>query len=185
MSERGGMESWRSVLIGLCATHGQRYFRAAAAIVRDPTDAEDACQQAFLKAWQGGLRVGIPDSPQAWLMRLTINEALTIYRRRHSAATLRLRASTGQSSAGDDEASRAEPDTREQLVTALGSLPETTRYVIVLRVIEGHSGNEVAELLDCSPAEVSRRLHAGMEALRRVLSGTPGVTAASIRVLSS
>jgi RNA polymerase sigma-70 factor (ECF subfamily) len=179
------MESWRTVLVGLCATHGQRYFRAASAIVRERTDAEDACQQAFLKAWQSGLRVGIPDSPQAWLMRLTINEALTIYRRRRSAAALRLRASTGRSSGGDDGASRAEVDTRERLVTALESLPESTRYVIVLRVVEGLSGNDAAELLDCSPAEVSRRLHSGMEALRRVLSGTTGETAAFTKVLSS
>jgi len=54
-------------------------------------------------------------------------------------------------------------------VAALATLPEALREVLVLRMMQGISGNEVAELLGISAAEVSRRLHAGMQRLREFL----------------
>jgi DNA-directed RNA polymerase specialized sigma24 family protein len=54
---------------------------------------------------------------------------------------------------------------------ALRELPDLTRAVVVLRIMQGMSGNEVKGLLGCSAAEVSRRLYSGMEQLRTLLSG--------------
>ena len=61
------------------------------------------------------------------------------------------------------------PLLRSTLEEALLTLPEPTRLVVVLRTMDGLSGNEVSELLDYSPSEVSRRFHEGLERLRGLL----------------
>ena len=60
------------------------------------------------------------------------------------------------------------PDVANMLRTSIAELPEQTQLVIVLRLVEGMSGNEVKSLLGCSASEVSRRLHNGMDHLRQV-----------------
>jgi len=59
---------------------------------------------------------------------------------------------------------------KEAVRNALLTLPEQTRLVVVLRVMQGMSGNEVASSLSCSPSEVSRRLYEGLEKLRASLA---------------
>jgi RNA polymerase sigma factor (sigma-70 family) len=63
-----------------------------------------------------------------------------------------------------------ELENREMVIGALEKLPDTTRMVVTLRIMQQFSGNEVKELLGCSASEVSRRLHEGMELLRNLLA---------------
>ena len=58
---------------------------------------------------------------------------------------------------------------RESVLAGLAQVDERVRTVVVMRMMEGLSGNEVAEILGCSAAEVSRRLHEGMDRLRELL----------------
>lgn len=166
MERPGETGEWKSTLVKVCATQGDRLLRAALAILRDLSEAEDACQQAILKALRRNSAKPAPANPFAWLMKLTVNEALNAYRRKRTAAAAR-RQYKGIVSV--DQTGSNEDQPRGRLFAALEQLPEQTRHVVVLRIIEGHSGNDVAELLECSPAEVSRRLYRGMEALRQAL----------------
>ncbi len=58
---------------------------------------------------------------------------------------------------------------RDSVIDALQKLPEKNRLVVTLRVMDGMPGKEVQKLVGCSASEVSRRLHQGMEELRKLL----------------
>ncbi len=73
--------------------------------------------------------------------------------------------------ASEDNPEAAELTERRDLVlSALAQLPEPIRGVVTLRMMQEMSGNEVGELLGCSASDVSRRLHEGLDQLRRFLS---------------
>ena len=96
-----------------------------------------------------------------------LNESLQVYRRRG----IERRAKNNYMARADSiVGTHDHVDLRESLHTNLAELPERTREVVVLRMIQGLGGNEVKELLGCSAAEVSRLLHQGLEQLRRLLA---------------
>lgn len=160
---------WRALLTDRLREDGRLYYRLAFGVLRNGGGAEEACQQAMLKAWdrRGGIE---PEKLRAWLARVVVNEALEVARRRK----VERRSLAGQASIGGARPGPAAPGdelaTREAVVRAMDRLPETARTVVALRVMQGMSGNEAKDLLGCSAAEVSRQLHAGMEQLRGLLA---------------
>ena len=60
-------------------------------------------------------------------------------------------------------------DERDELHAALATLPPLPQQVVTLRILDGLSGNETAQLLNCSPAVVSRQLHLGLSLLRKII----------------
>lgn len=160
-------ETKRAELAGLCRTHGKLLFGIAFGILRNADVAEECCQQAFLKAWERRGSIGNGGRLRGWLARVVMNESLLVLRRkRRERAVLDDPAwrCDGESSAA------ADPWLHGRITSALNNLPELTRIVVVLRVMQGISGNEVKQLLDCSASEVSRRLYSGMEQLRVLLA---------------
>lgn len=140
-------------------------FRLAYGVVRDSAAAEDAVQAAFLRAWQRP-PAGVANL-RAWLARLVIHEALQeLRRRRTERQTLERGRRPAAAAATLPDGGEPAAAVREALLT----LPETTRAVVVLRIMQGLSGNEVAGWLECSPAEVSRHLYRGLEQLRACLA---------------
>jgi RNA polymerase sigma-70 factor (ECF subfamily) len=149
--------------------HGRRLFRIAYGILGESHAAEDTCQQVILKAWELRDQVRDPAALQGWLMRVTVTESLQLVRRRRTDWKLR-DMDPPRTPEGMSPMERAE--FREVLHAALADLPELTRTVVVLRLIQGMSGNEVKAVLGCSASEVSRRLHHGMEYLRERMART-------------
>jgi RNA polymerase sigma-70 factor (ECF subfamily) len=148
---------------------GRLLFTLAYKILRDVDAAEDACQQAFLKAWQHQGTLQSRESLRAWLAQTVVNESLGVYRRRQTEKRI-LRQQAQTATAVVQEV--VDPgEQREEVLSHVSQLPEPIRTVVVLRLLEGLSGNEVKELLGCSAAEVSRRLHEGLDLLREKLRG--------------
>lgn len=162
-------DAWDGLLQEHVRLHGRRFFHIAYGILRDAHAAEDACQAALLKGWTLRDRIAEAGALHAWLLRVVITESLRLLRRRRSEARLQ-RHLVGSAPDGMSPAERVEFD--EAFRAALADLPETTQTVVVLRLVEGLSGNEVKRVLGCSASEVSRRLHYGMEYLRERLSKT-------------
>jgi RNA polymerase sigma-70 factor (ECF subfamily) len=157
-----------AMLITQVKSNSRLFFRLAYGVVRDVQAAEDVCQQAFLQAWQLRDRLREPSALRAWLCKVVINEGLRVVRRSKVEERAKDRCA-GPGGASMEPCDQAEFRARFQ--DALGQLPEQTRMVVVLRLVEGMSGNEVKSLLGCSASEVSRRLHQGMELLRTALAG--------------
>jgi RNA polymerase sigma-70 factor, ECF subfamily len=158
---------WASRLSEQVRQNGKLFFRLAYEILHDAAGAEDVCQQAFSKAWER--RAEIEDeSLRGWLAKVVVNESLAIVRRRKAEKRAMLSRAEVNPAASMDGAPATE--LRESVLIALEHLPEKARLVVVLRLMNGMSGNEVKSLLDCSAAEVSRQLYLAMEMLRKHLS---------------
>jgi RNA polymerase sigma-70 factor (ECF subfamily) len=161
-------------------SNNQRLFRAAWSILKDRSEAEDAVQSAYLKAFA---RIGEFEGRSAlstWLTRFAINEALgrlrSSRRRRkqledqgvpvldHYRETLMRGSQPVQPDAG-----LAREQLRVLLERAVAGLPDTFRSVFVLREIEGLNVEETAEALGLAPATVKTRLLRARRKLREAL----------------
>ena len=169
MATGKGSQEWASTLVLQVQTNSRLFYRVAYRILRDPGAAEDVCQQAFLKAWSVQESIKDAVALQAWLMRVVVNESLQVLRQRK----IRLRDAQSEQAKGDVRFSSLEHEEfREQFHQVLEELPAPTQTVVMLRLVEGLSGNEVKNLLGCSPSEVSRRLHQGLDHLRERLGSS-------------
>jgi RNA polymerase sigma-70 factor (ECF subfamily) len=130
-------------------------------ILRSPHDAEDALQEALLRAWRSLHQFEGRGSMRAWLYRIATNASLDQLRRRPEVPT-------GAEPADDietrDDFERRE--SRRRLIAAAGLLPPRQRAIFVLRDLFGLSGRETARLLDTTVASVNSGLQRARAALR-------------------
>lgn len=160
--------TWGPLLAEQIKANGRLFFRLAFGILRNSSAAEDACQQAFSKAWERRGEIDGPEALRPWLAKVVINESLATVRR--GKVEKRILATRAEEDVSMAVAPGTESEARESVVTALERLPETPRLVVTLRIMQGMSGKEVKALLGCSDSEVSRQLYLGMERLRTLLS---------------
>jgi RNA polymerase sigma factor (sigma-70 family) len=144
-------------------------FRTAYVIARDATDAEDATQDGFVKAWRalGRFRQGAPFRP--WLLSIVANEARNRRRSAGRRAGLALRAAAEEPSGGaapSPEAALLSAEQRASLLAAVNDLPDDQRTVVSLRYFVGLSETEVAEALDVPQGTVKSRTARALERLR-------------------
>lgn len=130
-------------------------YRLALSILRNSVDAEDAVQQAAMKAWQVRNRIQ-SGSERAYLARILINVCRDIQRHRKRFFPI---AEVPEKR----EPSAATPDSG--LREALDSLPEKLRTPLLLMYMEGWSEREISSALRITPYAVKSRLRRGREAL--------------------
>jgi RNA polymerase sigma-70 factor, ECF subfamily len=156
----------------LVARHQRAAFRAAWLIVRDPGEAEDAVQEAFVKAWRAMPRFR-PDAPfRPWILRIASNEARNRIRstRRRDALALREAAASSGDAAPSPETAALALDEAEALAHALERLPERDRLVIGYRWLLDLSEAETADVLGVRPGTVKSRLSRALVRLRAALA---------------
>ena len=144
-------------------------FRTAYVIARNASDAEDAAQDGFVKAWRalGRFREGAPFRP--WLLRIVANEASNRRRSAGRRAGLALRAATEEPSGGaapSPEAALLSAEQRATLLAAVEGLPDEQRDVVALRYFLGLPEAEVAETLGIPQGTVKSRTARALERLR-------------------
>ena len=144
-------------------------FRTAYVIARNASDAEDAAQDGFVKAWRalGRFREGAPFRP--WLLQIVANEARNRRRSAGRRANLALRAATEELSGGaapSPEATLLSGEQRSELLAVVDGLPEEQRTVVALRYFLGLSEHEVAETLAVPQGTVKSRTARALERLR-------------------
>jgi len=153
----------------LVREHQAAAFRTAYLITGDASEAEDAAQEAFVKAYRalGRFRAGAPFRP--WLLAVVANEA----RNRRKAAGRRfglaLRVAEGGllgEPAPSPEASVVAAERWGELLAAVGGLREEDRLVIGLRYFLELSEAETAVALDCARGTVKSRLSRALGRLR-------------------
>jgi len=136
----------------------------AIALARLPRgEAEEVVQESFLIAWQrldelhDSARIG------PWLARITRNRAIDCSRRRRQTTAL---------SELDQPPGRCDPPNAEarQAIRAIQALPEAYRETLLMRLVEGMSGPEIAASTGMTPASVRVNLHRGMQKLRKALA---------------
>ncbi len=148
-----------------------RLYRLAARITGDPGDAEDALQDAYLRAFDA-LAEGRFDQRsgvETWLYRIVANSALdTLRARKRRRARVDLDPEGSSEGAPvDDQGRLAARAALRELDAWMEELPPDQRTAIVLKEIEGLSSNEVAEVMKCSVGAVEQRLVRARATLRR------------------
>jgi RNA polymerase sigma-70 factor (ECF subfamily) len=137
----------------------------------DRGDAEEAVQDGFVKAYRarGRFREGAPFRP--WLLRIVANEARNRRRSSGRRAGLALRAAAAASgdAAPSPEAAALSRERRDALLTALGSLEERDRAVLVHRFLLDLGEDETATALGVRRGTVKSRTARALERLRGVL----------------
>ncbi len=164
--------------------HNRRLYRIARAVLRDDSEAEDAVQESYVRAFANLGTFRGDSSLSTWLGRIALNEALGRLRRRRPAVpidtmeVLRTPAQIIQfpnaMTAEDPERTMAQREILRLVERATEALPEIFRTVFVTRVIEGMSVQETAELLDIEPETVKTRLHRARHLLRDQLESEIG-----------
>jgi RNA polymerase sigma-70 factor (ECF subfamily) len=155
----------------LMRRHNQRLYRAARAILRDDTEAEDAVQQAYFNAYRHLNQFERRAQFSTWLTRIAVNEALARRRRggRQTASSEHQLGETATSPSPDPERQAYGKELSVLLESALAGLPDGYRSVFTLRENDGLSTAETARRLGISEATVKTRLHRAKGLLQRRL----------------
>ena len=157
--------------------HRRTLLRTARAILRDDAEAEDAVQEAFIRAYRGLRNFRGESKLSTWLVRIAANEALMRRRRRVRAAlaipldasdaALERNAVSGlrgpEGAAGDD-------DLRRMIEDEIEALPDCYRAVFRLRAVEELSVAETAARLGISQATVRTRYFRARRLLRESMA---------------
>jgi len=177
---RGDEAALRAVI----KRNNQRLFRLARGILKDDGEAEDAVQEAYVRAFthlsdfRGEARFA------TWLTRIVLNEALGRLRARRplvpwteeteAEAEGRIVQFPVIATQPDPERAMAQHEIRHLLERAIDALPDAFRVVLIARVIEEMSTAETAELFGLRPETVKTRLYRARDMLRKDLEQQVG-----------
>jgi RNA polymerase sigma-70 factor (ECF subfamily) len=123
--------------------------------------AQDAVQEAFVRAWTGWARVSRLDSPEAWVRRVAMNVAVSGWRRVHRVSDAL--------PADDDRRDVVLPDVVVELVDLLARLPATHRRVLALHHLVGLPVDAVAREVGVPVGTVKSWLSRGRMRLTALL----------------
>jgi RNA polymerase sigma-70 factor, ECF subfamily len=149
----------------LAISAGDRLYAIARLILRAPDLAEDAVQEALVRAWKQLPVLRDPDKFDAWLHRLVVN-ACADQGRQLRRGSQRVRPLVLEASVSDETGVVAD---REQLERGFDRLKPDQRAVLVLHYYRGFSAAEIAQMLGIPEGTVRSRLHYSTEAMRAAL----------------
>ncbi len=166
-ARRGHPEAFEA----LVRRHFKKAYTVALALLSNSMDAEDVCQDAFLKSLERLDDCREPDKFASWLLQIVRNRAHNFrdYRRVRAAVTLELVGAAGP----EDSSEGAEQfDLRTRLERALGQLSDIQRQVVLLHDLEGLKHREIAEHLEISEGMSRQHVFNARRTLREILGPT-------------
>jgi RNA polymerase sigma-70 factor, ECF subfamily len=128
-------------------------------------DVDDLVQDVFLSAFQRLSTLRAPGAFGPWLAAIARNRAIDFHRRPPFEPLV-------DDIAADDDRLQAEA---RAVLKVIQSLPAAYRETLVLRLVEGMTGQEIADRTGLTPASVRVNLHRGMTRLREALESNRGV----------
>jgi RNA polymerase sigma-70 factor (ECF subfamily) len=153
----------------LYASHGPRMKSLALNMLGNRSDAEDAVQEAFLRAYRSRESFRRDAALWTWFYRILLNTCRDIGRKRVSHAEAPLDAEVPI----DPPAPHVDHPMRLALKRALDELSPIYREVFVLCEVEGHTHREVADILEIPEGTSKGRLFEARQRLKSRLRGTP------------
>ena len=163
----------------LVERYERRIYHVVYGMVRNPEDAQEIAQEAFVKAYKHLGTFRLESRFYTWLCRIAMNLSIDHYRRmkhrRHSEYDDQR---TSGADAGVIElatrrdnpaANVGRKHLRERILAAFDQLPEDQRQVVVLRELEELPYKEIAEILDIPEGTVMSRLYYARRRLQQLL----------------
>ena len=131
-------------------------YRLAQSLLRHPADAQDAVQQAAVKAYLAAERIR-PGGERAYFAKVVVNECRNLQRKRMRSLPVE----------EPPAVAAREPDS--DLKLAVEGLPERLRLPLLMKYMEGYSEREIAAALSLGVPAVKSRLFTARKKLRQAL----------------
>ncbi len=158
----------------LAMPHAHALLRVATRLTGERARAEDAVQDTLLLAWRSFHQFDIHTNCKAWLFRIMLN---LLYKRQRQVRS-RQEIPLTESSVAGPNGPVPESLRRSEILSALDSLSQHYRTVLLLAIVEGFTCKEIAAMLGIPIGTVMSRLSRARAALRDLLS--PGGTRRAI-----
>jgi RNA polymerase sigma-70 factor (ECF subfamily) len=150
----------------------RRVFAVALGVVKNPQDARDVVQEAFVKVYKHLGTFQGASSFYTWLYRITMNLSIDMMRRRKSSRVVEYDDALKRDGeetddpgnlipatlAGDPGKTQGRRELADKIHAALATLPEYHRQVILLREVEGLSYEEIAKVMKVPKGTIMSRL---------------------------
>lgn len=179
--EKRAKEGDQQAFAQLVEEHQKRVYNLALRMVKNPADAEEVVQEAFVNAWRGLACFKGESSFATWMHRLTTNACIDFLRREKNRRQMDQRPLEDENTGGQLDVPDQSPTPQQRLERrervqmlreALRQLSEEHRQVLELRAMDGLSYEEIGQLLDLPPGTVKSRLARGRLALKKLLVQT-------------
>jgi RNA polymerase sigma-70 factor (ECF subfamily) len=162
----------RAPLEALIRRHGTPLLTFIRRMIVDAHRSEELFQEVFLAVWRKRQQYEFPRCFKSWLYAIALNRCRADFRRRPTPAQP-LNSGDGEASPPDAGPSPVETmiatETAAKVTTALAQLPTQQRTVVVLRIWQGLSYAEIADLLGLTEATARSHMHHALNTLRRHL----------------
>lgn len=158
--------SLRGETAAFAALH-ERYARMVHAVLlarTAPEDARDLVQEVFLIAWQRLSELQDKDAFGPWIVRIARNRATDLHRAKRSSVEL----------PADLAAPERPTAEANEALAAICALPEAYRETLLMRLVEGLTGPEIAQRTGMTHGSVRVNLTRGMKLLKAQLEGEHG-----------
>lgn len=142
-------------------------YAAALGILKNPEDARDVTQDAFVRIWDSAGQYRPQGSPMAWILTVTRNLALMRLRGRGRDTEL----SPEEWEALPAAAPGLTAEDRAVLQAALAGLNEAERQIVLLHAAAGLKHREIGQMLHLPLATVLSKYHRALKKLRTLLEG--------------
>ena len=165
-AKRGDVDAYER----LVRAHQAVAQRAAHVIAGSTGEAEDAVQEAFVKAYYALDRFRSEAPFRPWLLKIVANEARNRLRKAGRQANLAVRVGEERPSgdaAPSPEVAALETEQHREVVAALNKLKEKDRTALALRFFLDLSEEEMAAALNCARGTVKSRVSRALGRLRR------------------
>jgi RNA polymerase sigma-70 factor (ECF subfamily) len=162
----------------LVLRYQHKVIKLVARLLRDPAEAEDVAQEAFVKAYRALASFRGDSAFYTWLYRIAVNTARNaMASRQRRPLDYEAELTEGEQTAVEarmrhtdtPEATVLSEEIRETVNRAVAALPEDLRTAIILREVEGLSYEEIAAAMDCPVGTVRSRIFRAREAIDRSL----------------
>ena len=164
----------------LVLKYQDKLYNSVYRLVNNQSDAQDICQEAFIRAFRNIKNFKGNSSFQTWLYQIALNQFYTHYqksKREQEKKVEKIQESNSNtvnvrkpSEGFDDPAQHVQSEEQKQAIEeALDALPIELKRVVVLKDIEGFSYEEIAQILKISIHTVRKHLCEAREELRYAL----------------
>lgn len=165
----------RATMEAVVAEHEAGLLRYATRILNNPFEAQDVVQNVFIRFFRNWDTAEPPDNLRAWLYRATHNEAVDHIRRESRRRELHER--EGEERQREETpggaATMTPEEKRERVLELLCRLDPREQQVILLRLDQGLSYEEISRVTGRSEGNVGNILHHAVKKLSRLLGAPP------------
>lgn len=143
----------------LVDTYSDMILKICFTYMKNTEDAEDICQNVFLKLLTGNKKFEDDEHEKAWIIRVAVNECKDLLKSAYKQRNVNVDIT--------NDIYTKDETLEEELSDIVNSLPESYREVIYLYYYEGYSIREIADILGQSEASVTKRLSRGRKKIEK------------------